>query len=72
MDWTTTLVIPIPRYGTRYQDVLVDGVNGTLIQHDAADYTAQYLLVWVKDGMLYALTGPGTTNEALEIGNSLK
>ncbi|MCJ7658488.1 MAG: hypothetical protein MUO67_05005, partial [Anaerolineales bacterium] len=31
VDWTTTLVIPIPRYGTEYQEVFVDGVEGTLI-----------------------------------------
>jgi len=31
VDWTTTLVVPIPRYGTEQKDVLVDGVIGTLI-----------------------------------------
>ena len=30
VDWTTTLIIPIPRFGTEYQDVSVDGVEGTL------------------------------------------
>jgi len=72
VDWTTTLVIPIPRYGTHYQDVQVDGVSGTLIQQGPTDYAGEYLLVWVKDGVLYALTGPGTADEALQIGNSLK
>ena len=34
VDWTTTLVIPIPRYGTSYQEVVVDGLEGTLISQN--------------------------------------
>lgn len=72
VDWTTTLVIPIPRHGTTYKEVLVDGVNGTFILQNAQDYPDQYLLIWVKDGILYALTGPGNGNSALRVANSLK
>ena len=70
IDWATTLVVPIPRNGTSYQDVSVDGVNGTFIQEDR--YSNHYLLMWVKDGVVYALTGPGDVQAALAIGNSLK
>lgn len=69
VDWTTTLVVPVPRYGTTYQEVVVDGVTGALIQQ-AGDF--EYMLFWVKDGMVYALNGPGNAQMALEIGNSLK
>lgn len=72
VDWTTTLVIPIPRYGTTYKEVVVDGVNGTLILQDSEDYPKQYLLIWVKDSILYALTGPGNGSSALRVANSLK
>ena len=72
VDWTTTLVIPIPRYGTSYEEVVVDGVNGTLISQNLEDHADQYLLIWVKDGILYALTGPGNTTTALRIANSLR
>jgi hypothetical protein len=71
VDWTTTLVVPVPRYGTSYEDVSVDGVTGTLIQRSVGS-TAQYMLVWVKDGILYALTGPGEGPQAQALGNSLK
>jgi hypothetical protein len=72
VDWTTTLIIPIPRYGTEYEDVFVDGVEGTLImQSQRSDYP-EYLLVWIKDGVVYALTGPGEATAALEIADSLK
>lgn len=53
VDWTTTFVVPIPRYGTTTQQVAVDGVTGSLIQQG----TREYLLLWVKDGTVYALTG---------------
>jgi hypothetical protein len=72
VDWTTTLVIPIPRYGTEYQDVFVDGVEGTLILQSQRSELPHYLLVWIKDGVVYGLTGPGTAESALEIANSLE
>ena len=72
VDWTTTLVVPIPRYFARYQDVLVDGVSGTLVQKGGDGSGGEYLLLWVRDGVLYALTGPGNAEDALEIGNSLR
>lgn len=72
IDWTTTLVVPIPRYGTTYQDVAVDGVEGTLIEQDFEDQAPQYMLMWVKDGIVYTLTGPGIRRTALRIANSLK
>lgn len=72
IDWATTLVVPIPRYGTSYQDVSVDGVNGTFIQQDSDGHGNQFLLMWVKGGIVYALTGPGDLQAALAIGNSLK
>jgi anti-sigma factor RsiW len=72
VDWTTTLIIPIPRYGTEYQDVFVDGVEGTLIMQSIRSQFPEYLLIWVKDGIVYALAGPGETTAALEIAESLE
>ncbi len=71
-DWASTLVIPIPRYGSSYKTVSVDGVEGTFIQQDMEDHVRQYMLIWIKDGQLYALTGPGDAQAALEIANSIK
>jgi hypothetical protein len=72
VDWTTTLIIPIPRFGTEYQDVFVDGVEGTLIMQSLRSQFPEYLLIWVKDGIVYALTGPGDSVAALEIAESLE
>ena len=72
VDWSTTLIVPIPRYGTAYQSVMVDGVEGTLIEQGLEEHFPQYLLIWVKDEVVYALTGQGDQAEALGIANSLK
>jgi len=71
VDWSSTLVIPIPRNAATYQQVSVDGVTGTLIQRPADD-APEYLLVWVKGGMVYAIGGLGAdTSKALAMANSL-
>ncbi len=72
VDWTSTLVVPIPKNAAVYQTVQVDGVNGTLIQRPAGD-APQYLLLWVKDGILYSIGGLGTgSDQAIQMANSLK
>lgn len=70
VDWTTTLVIPVPLNGTQYQEVPVDGVTGTLILSEGR--TTHYMLMWVKDGMIYALTGPGNSSRALRTAGSIE
>jgi hypothetical protein len=73
VDWSTTLVVPIPQYGrTSYHDVQVDGVTGVLIQQIFEERNAQYMLMWIKGDILYALAGPGDGESALDIANSLK
>lgn len=72
VDWTTTLVLPIPRYGAAYEEVVVDGVEGILILQDEKIPTENYVLIWVKEDILYTLTGPGDGAEALKIANSLR
>ncbi len=71
VDWASTLVIPIPKNAATYQQVTVDGVTGTLIQRPADD-APQYLLVWVKDGIVYAISSLGTDSQkAIDMANSL-
>jgi len=71
VDWTSTLVIPIPRNGASYEQVAVDGETGYLIQRPTDD-SSQFALVWVKDGIIYAIGGLGNhAQEALEMANSL-
>ena len=72
VDWTSTLVIPIPRNAAQYKQVQVDGVTGYLIQRPVDD-APQYALVWVKNGIVYAIGGQGSDNAtAIQMANSLQ
>jgi hypothetical protein len=71
VDWTSTLVVPIPKNAASYQQVTVDGVTGTLIERPSDD-APQFALFWIKEGIIYTIGGLGTnTQKALEIANSL-
>lgn len=63
VDWGTTLVIPIPRDISTYSEVSVDGVTGTLIQ-STDEYSSGYVLLWVKNGILYSVSGTGMDTAA--------
>ena len=71
VDWTSTLIVPIPKNAASYQQVSVDGVTGTLIERPSDD-APQFALLWVKDGIIYTIGGLGNNaQKALEIANSL-
>ncbi len=71
IDWTSTLVVPIPKNAATYEQVTVDGVAGTLIQRPTDD-AADFVLIWIKNGIVYSIGGLGSNSQrALEIANSL-
>jgi hypothetical protein len=71
VDWTSSLVIPIPKNAATYDQVSVDGVTGTLIQRPADD-APQFALVWVKNGIIYAIGGLGSNSQqAIQMANAL-
>ena len=71
VNWTSTLLVPIPRHAAIHEQVSVDGVTGTLIQHPSGE-GPQFALLWVKDGIIYAISGLGTNSQqAVEMANSL-
>jgi len=71
VDWTSTLLVPIPKNAASYQQVTVDGVTGTLIERPSDD-APQFALLWIKDGIIYTAGGLGSNSQrALEIANSL-
>jgi len=72
VDWTSTLVIPFPSNAGTYAQVSVDGVTGTLISRTGRGPGGQYSLIWVKSGILYGLTGNGTSEQALALAQSIQ
>lgn len=72
VDWATTLVLPVPQELSPRQ-VTVNGVPGTLLVEDRSYMQdKRYTLIWIKDGILYGLTGRGSTTEALRLAESLQ
>jgi hypothetical protein len=72
VDWTSTLVIPVPTEGGSFQKQPVDGVEGTLITTPATGKRpAAFSLIWVKSGIIYSLAGSGDAGDAVTLANSL-
>ena len=72
VDWTSSLVIPLPKNAATYNQVPVDGVTGYLIQRPPDD-APEFALVWVKNGTIYTVGGLGADSaRAIAIANSLK
>lgn len=69
IDWSSTLVLPIPQYEASYEDVTVDGVPGVIVK---SHNSREYMLLWVRDGIVHALSGSQSLVEALRIANSLQ
>lgn len=70
VDWSSTLVIPVPRNSSSTRTVSVAGVNGTLVQEQGRR-GAGYALIWVKNRQIFALTGNGAPDQALAVAESL-
>ncbi len=71
VDWSSTMVVPIPRNTSSYEKVTVDGVDGTLITETLAQGN-RYSLLWVKNGVIHSLAGSGSSSDALTLAASLQ
>ena len=54
----------------KFSEVEVDSVEGHLFTTDRHGIEA-YNLVWIRDGIVYAVMGQGNRDEALAIANSM-
>jgi hypothetical protein len=71
VDWATTLIIPVPNYSSS-SEVMVDEEQGVLIHQPDRGDRARFMLAWVKNGVVYSLSGQGSPGEAVDIANTLK
>jgi hypothetical protein len=71
VDWSSTMVVPLPRNSSSYEKVNADGVEGTLIT-ETLPQSNRYSLLWIKRGVIYSLMGRGDSNQALTLAASLK
>jgi hypothetical protein len=71
VDWSSTLVVPLPRNSSSYEKVKADGVEGTLIT-ETLPQSNRYSLLWIRNGVIYSLMGRGDSSQALTLVASLK
>jgi hypothetical protein len=69
IDWTGTLLLPVPQNVATFSEITIDGVSGLALTSIDGQGTA---LMWQKDGMIYILSGPGATSELVELANSIQ
>jgi hypothetical protein len=78
IDWSSTLVVPVPAMGTEYGEVDVDGVKGLLVTRagskgkDGSFRPRHATLIWSAGGRIYSLTGGGNSIELLQVAQSLR
>lgn len=66
-NWPSTLIIPVPS-GFSSDDVTVSGEPGLLLEADEGD---ESVVLFAKNGMLYIVTGPLSSDALLELAGSL-
>ena len=71
VDWSSTMVVPIPRNTSSYETVSVDGVEGTLITETLSQGN-RYSLLWIRNGVIHSLAGHGNSSDALTLVASLR
>ncbi len=68
IDWTTTLLIPIPENVATFEDVNVDGEIGLALSSLDGNNAG---LLWQRNGIVYALSG-SNVDALIKIANSLE
>jgi hypothetical protein len=75
IDWTSTLVLPIPTNAASVQEVPVDGTSGLLIEAAATEEGPRkdvVALLWQKDGIVNMIAGARGELDLVAIADALK
>lgn len=74
IDWTTTLVLPLPVDEVEFEEVTVGGEQGFLLTGKSpSDHELPYgAVVWQQGGIVYVVSGQPDGARLLEIANSLQ
>jgi hypothetical protein len=72
IDWTSTLVVPLPANAVSAREVTVDGVTGLLLEGLETDHR-DYALIWEKGDILYAIKSRNVDEKViLDMADSLR
>lgn len=70
IDWTSTMLLPIPREFASYRQVGVDGTGGVAIT--PLDGSSEAALMWQKGGMVYVLSGPTSVEGLISLADGMR
>jgi hypothetical protein len=70
IDWTSTLLLPVPSQFATYTEVAVDGVTGVALT--PIDGSSDGGIIWQKDGTIYMLNGSQGMEGLLALADSLQ
>jgi len=68
IDWTTTLLLPIPENVASFSEVSVDGQVGLALSSISGNNAG---ILWQRDGSVYALSG-SNIDELIDVANTLR
>jgi hypothetical protein len=68
IDWTNTLLLPVPENIASFSEVSVDGVSGIALSSINSRDTA---LMWQKDGVVFVLSGANIA-DLIKVADSLQ
>ncbi len=72
IDWTSTVLLPVPKSVAQFREVAVAGVPAVLLVPQPIEGgNAPSVLLWQKDDIVYAVAAPYPLNELLQIAESM-
>jgi hypothetical protein len=72
VDWTSTLVLPVVRGESKYEQVHVNGNEGALLRAANQNQSGHFSLMWVDNGIVFALNGTGDDTTAINLASQLQ
>lgn len=78
IDWNTTLLVPVVASATRFQQVSVNGARGVLLETnstatpDGSDRGPGKVLMWTRDGRVFALLGNVGEMDMVQMAESVR
>jgi hypothetical protein len=74
IDWTSTVIVPLPTDIARSTEVTVDGVTGMLLEETRQNRSGKNsVLLWEKDNIVYGIDGENVEpGRLIQMGDSLR
>ncbi len=72
VDWTLTLVLPVVRGESKYEQVHVHGNEAALLRPANPQRSDRFSLMWVNNGIVFALNGTGDDTTAINLASQLQ